>query len=309
MDKDRFSERFNKLLDDAKFVPTDPDLKALKEKRGKLYVSDLAKYLKCSGQTLRNWTNGYSLPTLMNIESIANLFDVSEGWLLGYIDTAKTEDVKEYEPFKQLGFTPEAWESLNAIKDYFLKTAPTPQYAEKLLFSTLKGINVILEMINQNKRFLSPLRNRNLPKNPYNLPVLGNLTHFFNVETPVFKYDLEEFIDLDSFLDDNPSLNEDNIKVLQDFYNELIENQAQSIISPIEDDLITLSKLTEFLKQFKLLKVKEELEKLVLEVTNDKNRDFRDGLTIEETDELDKDLQKKYYYLYSLFVYYSPDKI
>lgn len=308
MDKAKFAERFIKLLNEPQFIPTDPNLKAIKEKKGNLGVADLAKYLKCSGQALRNWTSGTSLPTLMNIESIANLFDVSEGWLLGYIDTAKTEEINDYEPFRQMGFTPEAWESLRDLRDYFYKTTPNPQYAEKLLFSTLKGINVILEMIDKNKKFLSPYRTRNLPKNHFSLPVLGALTHFFNVEKPTFQYDIEEYIDIDGFIEENPSLTEENIKVIQDFYNDIIENQSQSIINPVEDDLIALSKATEQLKQFKLLKIEAELEKLVFSVTNDKNRDFREGLTTEETNELDKYTKKKYHYLYSLFMYYSIDR-
>lgn len=316
MDKDKFSERFNKLLDDPQFIPTDPDLKALKEKRGSLAVADLAKYLKCSGQTLRNWAYGTSLPTLLNIESIANLFDVSEGWLLGYIDTAKTEDVKDYEPFRQLGFTPEAWESLTNLYNRFLKTSINPKIATTKMASTLVGINTILETLNEIGYYKTAHNNlrTNVFKNPFyinssnDVPILTELSDFLDVKKPTFVYSLTDFLDLHGYLEDRDYLNTEDEQVLQDFCNYLFDYSSKRLINPVESDLFILNKLMDKLKQFKLLKIKEELQSIVYEITTDKNRDYREKLAPEELEGIDDFLRKKYHYLYSLFIYYSLDK-
>lgn len=318
MEQEKFKDRFNCLLKDPRYIPFDPFLKELKEKKKKLTPPDLLKTgrFNCSGQTIRNWTSGKSVPNNTNLEMLAELFGVSTSWLSGYIDTSKTDEINDYEPFKKLGFSYDAWKSLTDMYDSFLRTSLTRQDASTKMASTLEGINTILETINKMGYYTTIQRNKypDVFTNPYHMgspyavPILTDLSNFLDVEDPSFVYNLTDFLDLEGYLEDRDYLNKEDEQVLQDFCNHLLDYNPKRLINPVENDLIIMGKLTEKIKQFKLFKIKEELQNIVYEITDDKNRDFREGLISEELDGVDDYLSKKYHYLYSLFVYYSADK-
>lgn len=318
MEQEKFKERFNCLLNDQRYIPLDPNLKEIKEKKKKITPPDLLKTGKfdCSGQTIRNWTSGKSVPNNANLEVLAELFGVSTSWLSGYIDASKADEVDDYEPFKKLGFSYDAWKSLTDMYDSFLRTSVTPQSASSKMASTLSGINIILETISKMDYYNTIHKKMydNVFKNPfridstYAVPILTDLSSFLDVENPSFVYSLTDFLDLEGYLEDKDYLNKEDEQVLQDFCNHLLEYNPKRLINPVENDLIIMGRLTDKIKQFKLFKIKEELQNIVYEITDDKNRDFREGLTPEDLDGIDDILSKKYHYLYSLFIYYSPDK-
>lgn len=318
MEQEKFKERFNCLLNDQRYIPLDPNLKEIKEKKKKITPPDLLKTGKfdCSGQTIRNWLSGKSVPNSTNLEVLAELFGVSTSWLSGYIDASKVDEVDNYEPFKKLGFSYDAWKSLTDMYESFSKTSATPQDATNKMAYTLYGINTILETISKidfyssihKKPFGNPFTTPFHTDTSYDIPILTELSDFLDVENPFFVATLNDFLDLRGYLEDRDYLNSEDEKVLQDFCTHLLDYSPKRLINPVENDLIIMGKLTDKIKQFKLFKIKEELQSIVYEITDDKNRDFREKLSPEELEGIDDDLSKKYHYLYSLFMYYSIDR-
>lgn len=314
MEREKFKERFTSLLKDPEYMPVDPFLKEVKQKKKKLNPPDLMKTgrFECSTQTIRNWLSGESIPNASNIEVLADLFGVSTAWLSGYIDTSKFEEVDDYEPFKKLGFSYEAWKTLTELYNSFLETTANPQDATSKMTSTLQGVNSILEMIGKMGSVKSIHNNRfDVLHNPFDtstsfgVPILSELSNFLDVKDPSFINRLTDYLDLNGYLEDRDYLTQEDEKVLRAFCNSLLINNPNRLINPIENDLIVIGKLTEQLKHLKLYKIKEELQEVVLDITDDKNRDFREELTTEELTDIDDGLLAKYTYLFSLFKYYS----
>lgn len=70
-------------------------LKELRKKRG-LTQNQLAKDISVHYRTLQNWENGDSQLKPDKIQQLANYFEVSEAYLLGYdIGTKPTYDIAE----------------------------------------------------------------------------------------------------------------------------------------------------------------------------------------------------------------------
>ncbi len=111
---------FNHIFIEKGYLPTSKLNKSLNHQEFIDIVKKITGKEKGSKQSVKDWLTGSS-PKLEVLIALADVLEVTVDWLLGRTQ-AKSLDAQEgYEPFKQLGFSYEAWKTLTKYKDIFVE--------------------------------------------------------------------------------------------------------------------------------------------------------------------------------------------
>lgn len=276
-------------------------LEKLNKKKGLSY-SDIGKVAGVSPQAVDNWLKKDIQPRQKHIQKIAEAFGVSESWLLGYDNAAVHDDSSKYAPFEKYGFSYRAWKALDDAKNYYENKGYTPEEVTSNMRELLNGLNIILELSQENGFNVRTYKTDTRLNSKTYLPIIGIIADLFSLNYfPKYIFEDVHF----EWLTDKIILTK--YSKLEDLKKVLTKNIQVGCIpfNAIETDLNNLSQISEILKTYKLIKVKEELKSLTAEITKEKNVNIDIPLPEEILLELDIETDYKYKTLQTLYNFYS----
>ncbi len=290
----------------SQYKPNNPKLLEKLNKKKGLSYNDIGKLVGVSPQAVDNWLNKDIQPRKKHIQKIVEVFGVSESWLLGYDNAAIHDDSSKYAPFEKYGFSYRAWKALDDAKNYYENKGYTPEEVTSHMKDLLNGLNIILELSQENGFNVRTYKTDTRLNSKIYLPIIGIIEDFFSLNYfPKYIFENTHFEWLADKITSESNSNIDDLK------NILIENIRQACIplNAIETDLNKLSEINEILKTYKLIKIKEELQVITAQITKEKNVNIDVPLSEEITSKLDIDTDYKYRALQTLYNFYSSGKV